>query len=126
MDQGIWVTPILLLPGVALLVLSTATRFGQLHAELHDVTSADVAAVLLRRARLFRNALVSLYIAVTVLALAGLLGGITASWDRSPATVVAGLSIAGIGCVAFAAAVLVRESLLSLHVVGWHADKLSE
>ncbi len=36
-DAGYWLTPLLLFPGAALLVLSTAQRYGQLHEELHHV-----------------------------------------------------------------------------------------
>ena len=31
--ESLWISPLLLLPGVALLVLSAANRFGQLHDE---------------------------------------------------------------------------------------------
>ncbi len=33
----LWAAPLLLLPGVALMVLSTSTRFGLLHDEFHRV-----------------------------------------------------------------------------------------
>ena len=31
----VWLTPLLLLPGVALLIVSTSHRFAQLHSEFH-------------------------------------------------------------------------------------------
>lgn len=58
-----WIMPLLLLPGVGLLLLSTSARFGQLHAEVHQLFddpvlgSMDVIRHLLQRARLFRYVL---------------------------------------------------------------------
>jgi hypothetical protein len=31
----LWLTPLILLPGVALLIMSTSVRFGQVHDEFH-------------------------------------------------------------------------------------------
>lgn len=36
-NTEIWITPLLLLPGVALLIVSTAARFGQLQDEFHHL-----------------------------------------------------------------------------------------
>ena len=55
--------PLLLKPGVGLLILSTSARFGQLHQELHrHLAEGNSPAVnhLRSRARLLHNALVSL------------------------------------------------------------------
>lgn len=73
-DLGV-VTPLVLLPGVALLVISTSTRYAQLHEEFHrllvstEPTTVDLARHLLARARLFRNALIALYTSVCLFAL---------------------------------------------------------
>jgi hypothetical protein len=78
----VWLTPIILLPGVALLTVSTAHRFGQIQAEFHrlldhpDSHAQIVARSLLIRARLYRDALASLYASVGLFALGSLLGGV--------------------------------------------------
>ena len=119
----VWLTPILLLPGVALLTVSTAHRFGQLQAEFHrlldhpDSHAQIVARSLVRRARLYRDALASLYASVGLFALGSLLGGVINLWRPGSLWVVGGLTIAGIGAIVFSAVQLLRESLLSLHVV---------
>jgi hypothetical protein len=160
MDLGLWITPLLLLPGVALLVMSTSLRYNRLHDELHHLESAlqpePVAAwdpdedgleavagsflgayvpapdllarcaALLRRGRMFRDALVALYSAAGLFTLAALAGGLLA-WHREAAWwVVIGLSGFGIACVLFAAVQLVRESLLSFAVLESHAEELAE
>ena len=32
---GLWLTPLVLLPGVAILLISTSARYGEIHAEFH-------------------------------------------------------------------------------------------
>lgn len=67
---------LLLLPGVALLIMSTSIRYARLHDELHHVVHAhnrDVIEGLLIRARWFRDALIELYVCCSLLAAAGLI-----------------------------------------------------
>ncbi len=62
-DTGVWAVPLLLLPGVGLLIMSTSIRFGQLHQELHlqlEKKNAGAVAHLRNRAGYFHTALVSL------------------------------------------------------------------
>jgi hypothetical protein len=81
---------------------------------------------LLRRGRMFRDALVALYLAVALFALAALGGGLLA-WHREAAWwVVMGLTCLGIAAVLVAAVQLVRESLLSFAVLEVHAVELGE
>jgi hypothetical protein len=80
---GIWAAPLLLIPGVGLLILSTSARFGQLHQELHrqrDEGHSHAVEHLCRRARLLHSALVSLYVSVAVLAFSSLLGTLANRW----------------------------------------------
>ncbi len=42
MDTVAWLTPLVLLPGVALLVLSTSARYGQIHQEFHHLVAEKV------------------------------------------------------------------------------------
>ncbi|MHC4140789.1 MAG: DUF2721 domain-containing protein [Planctomycetota bacterium] len=84
-----WLTPLILLPGVALLIMSTSARFGQIHAEFHHLPDhADAHAEILSRhlvlrSALYRNALISLHASVGLFALGSLLGGLLNSGIRS-------------------------------------------
>ena len=121
---SLWVSPLLLLPGVALLVLSTAARFGQLHDEFHrrkQEGDNGALAHLRQRARLFRNALVSLYFSVALLAISSVIGTIANLWSvawLAPASwIAAGMTIISVVIVAFAASQLIRESSILLSVI---------
>ncbi len=112
-----WATPLLVLPGVGLLVMSTSVRFARLHDELHrhlhDMQCAPrTVERLLLRGRLFRNALMSLYGAVALLAIAGLAGGVEA-----PEAVSSSLLAAGVFLLVVAAGFLMRETTISLEVI---------
>jgi len=127
---GTWATPLLLLPGVALLILSTSMRYGQIHAEFHEMDH-DKAGIspqslkkLVTRARFFRNALVSLYVSFGLFSLASLIGGLASAWMVQIETFVMVLSCLGILGLIFAAGTLVREASLSLDVIRDHADIL--
>ncbi len=130
-DASTWITPLALLPGVALLVMSTAMRFGQLHEELHR-REGDTMHVhgdsehLFRRARMLRNALVALYASSAFLAVSGLLGGMATLTHAAAMAPVLGLSALAVGCLAFAAVTLIRESLLLMNVIEEHRHALSQ
>ena len=123
-----WLTPLILLPGVALLIGSTSARFGQVHTEFHhlldhpDAHARILSRNLLERCRLFRDALASLYTSVGLFSLGSLLGGVINLWRPGSLWFVGGLIIIGIGCVVFASVQLVRESLLCLKIIQEHND----
>ena len=126
----IWLTPLILLPGVALLIGSTSSRFEQVHSEFHrllehpDAHAKIVSRNLRRRARLFRDALVSLYSSVVFLSLGSLVGAFINLWWPNMLWFVGGLTLLGIGCLAFASVQLVRESLLCLNVIKEHSQSI--
>ena len=124
-DAGLWLTPLALLPGVALLVMSTAARFGQLHAELHHHLDhgrgKGLPGRLFDRAVLLRNALVSLYVAVGCLSLASLVGGVAALWMDDVLVPVVALTALSVLCVACASVLLIRESRMLLEIIRDHA-----
>jgi len=128
----VWLTPLLLLPGVALLTVSTANRFGQIQAEFHhlldhpDDHAQIVARSLVTRARFYRDALASLYLSIGLFALGSLLGGVVNLWRPGSLWVVGGLTIAGIATIVYSALQLLRESLLSLAVVREQSAALAE
>ena len=110
----------LLLPGVALLVLSTSTRFGQLLDEFHRQEGRGrehALKHLRRRGRLLRNALVSLYISVALLVVASVVGTITSRLIGSASDVAAVMTVLGVVSVAFAALQLIRESFILMSVI---------
>lgn len=125
-----WLTPLILLPGVALLIGSTSARFGQVHTEFHhlldhpDAHARILSRNLLQRSGLFRDALASLYVSVGLFSLGSLLGGVVNLWRPSSLWFVGGLIIIGIGCVVFASIQLVRESLLCLKVIQEHYNQI--
>lgn len=128
----VWLTPLILLPGVALLIMSTSARFGQIQAEFHrlldhpDAHARILARHLLQRCALFRNALVALYASVGLFALGSLLGGVINLWRPESLWVVGGLTILGITCIVYSAWQLVRESLLCLRVIRDHSEVLEQ
>lgn len=134
MDSAeLWLTPLLLVPGVALLVMSTSGRFAQVHSEIHDLANhkhehdiEKLAVNLDKRSVIFRNALVSLYLSVTFLAIASLIGGIAVIWMGNILYIVVGLSCLGILCLVFAAIELIRESMLTLEVIKQHCKEIEK
>lgn len=130
MREELWAAPLLLLPGVALLVMSTSARYAQIHAEIHQIMGEKVrtglAKQLLMRSRMFRNALVSLYVAVSLLAIASLSGGLIMLIDEKASYVVVLLTCLGIFALLLAAIELVRESMLSLDIIRDHLEPASD
>ncbi|NIP38002.1 MAG: DUF2721 domain-containing protein [Candidatus Dadabacteria bacterium] len=83
----LWLTPLLLVPGVALLVMSTSGRFANVHSEIYELVNhkheegiEKLAENLDKRSHIFRNALVSLYLNITFLSIASLVGGLGVIW----------------------------------------------
>ena len=119
-----WATPLLVLPGVGLLVMSTSARYARLHDELHHhihqmQCSPATLQRLLLRAELFRNALLSLYGACCLLALAGLAGGL-----ELPLVVSSLLLGAGVLALVVGSLLLMRETTVSLDVIRAEASVL--
>ena len=127
-----WVMPLLLLPGVALMVLSTATRFGQVHDEIHRLMGEDrtmhprLAKRLFRRARMFRQALVALYGSVCFFSLGSLAGAIMEALMGETQWIVIAFALGGTVSLLYAAVRLVQESRLSLIVIELHLDDLTQ
>ena len=125
-----WIIPILLLPGVALLILSTATRYGQIHSELHHLLDIDEAVTadfwqhLNRRSILFRNALVSLYFSVGAFVMGSLVGALVEMTGRTSTVTVTAFAFVGILCLIFAAYELILESRSSFLIITHHLSSL--
>lgn len=127
----VWLTPLILLPGVALLIVSTSARFGQLHTEFHrlidhpDAHARILSQHLMKRSALFRDALLALYASVGLFAIGSLLGGVVNLWRPESLWVVGTATMFGICCVAYAAVQLMRETLICLSVLNDHSEQLS-
>ncbi|MEN0063154.1 MAG: DUF2721 domain-containing protein [Myxococcota bacterium] len=112
-----WATPLLVLPGVGLLVMSTSARFARLHDELHHHMhvlncSPETLERLLLRGRLFRNTLLALYGAAALLATSGLAGGLSLPEALSSALLGLGVSL-----MVVASLTLMRETTISLDII---------
>ena len=124
-DAGIWAAPLLLIPAVGLLVISTSARFGQLHEEVHrhrGEKGSPALKHLYRRAHLIHSALVSFYISVAVLALASLLGTLSRRWLASLTWIPQAMTFIGVAMILFSAFQLIRESRLLITVILDDAD----
>ena len=125
-ESSLWITPLLILPGVALLILSTSFRFNRLHDEIDHIVFEKHASTeillneLLMRGTLFRNALISLYLSVAFLAVAGLCGASLAFLGSAFSWIPAGLSGLAVAFLIFAALSLIRESSSSLGIIEAH------
>ncbi|MCU7930240.1 MAG: DUF2721 domain-containing protein [Candidatus Thiodiazotropha sp. (ex Codakia rugifera)] len=127
-----WLTPLLFISAPALMILSTAARYAQLHGEIHHLQDHGVTknhgdvcdTALLKRAIYFRNALVALYSAIALFATASLLGAVVSGWWDQTLHWVTAMTVIGIGAVIFAAISLARESLLSLRIIALHFARL--
>ncbi|VAW12495.1 hypothetical protein MNBD_BACTEROID05-917 [hydrothermal vent metagenome] len=128
----IWLTPLLLLPGVALLIISTASRFGEIQSEFHylrdhpNSRNEIMARHLFRRSKYYRDALVSLYLSVCIFSVGSLLGGLAGFFYEQALWVVGGIILLGIFFLVFASVQLLKESHLSLKVVEDHIDQIKE
>ncbi len=128
----IWLSPLILLPGVALLIISTAARFAQITDEFHrlidhpDKHGRILSRHLLERASHFKSALVSLYVSVVLLSTGSLLGGVLTAWTDKALWITGVLTIFGIVCLVYAAAHLVLESRLCLKIIDEHRIKIEE
>ena len=115
-------TPLLILPGVALLIMSTSVRYTRVHDELHHVFDHAITGVsvdsLVRRARLLRNALVLCYMCVFTLTLAGLLNVLEVGSFS--------LMAAGVTMLLGASGTLCLEALASFRIFEEEAAHFSE
>ena len=119
-STGLWAAPLLLIPGVGLLVLSTAARFGQLHEELHrhrKERHSRAIQHLSRRAHLLHSALVSFYVSIAVLAFSSLLGSLLNRWFETLNWIPEGMTFIGVAAITYAAIQLIRESRLLFTIV---------
>lgn len=128
----LWLTPLILLPGVALLIVSTSARFAQLQTEFHrlldhpDAHARIFSRHLLKRSAFFRDALVALYSSVALFSLGSLLGAVVNLWRPESLWVVGGATILGIACIVFASLQLIREASTCLRITVDQAQQFQD
>ena len=123
---GIWSAPLLLVPGVGLLILSTSARFGRLHDEFHRLSDSGNALALqhlLNRAKLIKQSLVALYLSISILAISSLVGTASHAYLQSAARVAECLTALGVLSLAYASVQLVRESLRLFEIFTVEAER---
>ncbi len=114
-----WILPLTFIPGVGMLVMSTASRFHNVNGLIRDGLSQGedqpyMLSLYLRSRRLSR-ALVALYISVGAFAVAALFGKLTtlAAIERAAHYLADALVLVGVLCVLDASYNLIRESLIA-------------
>ncbi len=131
-NNELWLMPLILLPGIALLILSTSTRYSRIHDELHHLLhSSDKAKnisgnILIQRAVLFRNSLILLYFCVVVFAITALCGGVMSTLGIQNNIILIALFLVGIVSLIIASVFLVKETFLSLEIIKKHEAELNK
>ncbi len=129
-DAVSWATPLLVLPGVGLLLVSTSARYEAIHAEIHqlldDPSEQAIGCTLhvVHRARILRLAMLSLYVSASLLAASGLIAALTVGFLGAVHWASWVLLVAGVSCVLIAAVALTREAGISLSIVEAHASEI--
>ncbi len=109
--------------------MSTSIRYGRIHDEFHHLLEYKgslphtPAHKLLKRSRLFKNALVSLYLSFGLFSLASLLGSLTVQWNEVSEKNRDDFDLPGYLIIVFASYELIRESLLSWDIIKEHSEE---
>ena len=118
-----WIIPFTFIPGVGMLVLSTANRLynvttlireiiqSQHHMYEHDLST------LVKRTQLFHRALICFYAAVGLLACAALIGSFHISITVAEISMVKTITTGGIICVVIGSVQLIRESIIASRLI---------
>jgi len=119
--------PLTYIPGVALLIMSTSSRFINVNNTIHEFSAEECKIKTervrqeLRRAHLFRNSLLGLYLSVVFFSLGSLVAFLVNSWGITTSTVVLEIAtVLGVVCIVFAVSKLAAESILALDLVKRH------
>ncbi len=131
-NSELWLMPLILLPGIALLILSTSSRYSRIHDELHHIGNSSGSSqkisgrILIKRAVLFRNSLILLYFCVVVFAITALCGGIMSTINVQNNILLIVLFLIGIISLIISAVLLVKEAFLSLEIIKKHEKEFNE
>ena len=122
--------PLTYIPGVALLIMSTSQRYTDVNSMIHEFSKEECRIKTervtqeLRRAHLFRNSLLALYLSVAFFSLGSLVAFLVNSWGITTSTVVLEIAtVIGVACIVFAVSKLAAESILTLDIIKRHAKR---
>ena len=114
---GPWVAPLLLIPGMALLAISTGNRYGQLQLYLVEKReqarprSVPELPALYAQLTSLHRALLALYVGIAVDGVAALLGGLLSGYPAVATPLVVVLSCLGVALLVVASGILSLEML---------------
>ncbi|MCZ6791896.1 MAG: DUF2721 domain-containing protein [Candidatus Dadabacteria bacterium] len=122
--------PLTYIPGVALLIMSTSQRYTDVNSMIHEFSEEECKIKTervqqeIRRAHLFRNSLLALYLSVAFFLLGSLVAFLVNSWGITTSTAVLEIAtVIGVACIVFAASKLAAESILTLDIIKRHATR---
>ncbi|GJM16659.1 MAG: hypothetical protein DHS20C13_19860 [Thermodesulfobacteriota bacterium] len=122
--------PLTYIPGVALLIMSTSQRYSYVNSTIHEFSDEECRIQTervkqeIRRAHLFRNSLLALYLSVAFFSLGSLVAFLVNAWGITTSTTVLEIAtVVGVGCIVFAVSTLAAESILSLDIIKRHAKR---
>ena len=120
--------PLTYIPGVALLIMSTSQRYINVNDTIHGFSDEECQLKTqrveqeIRRAHLFRNSLLGLYLSVAFFSLGSLVAFLTNTWGITTSTTVLEIAtVIGVFCIVFSVSMLAIESILTLDILKRHA-----
>ena len=122
-DNTIWLIPLSLIPGIAILIVSTSLKNNQARKEIlklitekKDSERKSRMINNLKRHLYFRNAFISFYISIVFLVLASLIGTLADKITNLKLLTMILICLAAL-CVVYSAIQLILESLIATRVV---------
>jgi hypothetical protein len=122
-DHTLWLIPLTLIPGIAILIISTSLRNNQarseilkLIAEKKDSERKSRTIDNLKRQLYFRNAFISFYISIVLLVLASILGTLPNTITNLNLLTMILICLAAL-CLVYASIQLISESLIATRLI---------
>ncbi len=122
-DNTIWLIPLSLIPGIAILIVSTSLKYNQARKEIFKLITEKKDSERksrminnLKRHLYFRNAFISFYISIVFLVLASLIGTLADKITNLKLLTMILICLAAL-CVVYSAIQLILESLIATRVV---------
>jgi len=122
-DHTMWLIPLSLIPGIAILIISTSLQNNQARSEIlklimekKDSERKSRMINNLMRHLYFRNAFISFYISIVFLVLASLIGTLADKITNLNLLTMILICLAAL-CVVYASIQLILESLIATRVV---------
>lgn len=129
MDNLELLIPLTYIPGVALLIVSTSSRYVHMNDLINSYSpeecrlQAEKVKQELRRAHLYRNGLLGFYLSVVFFSLGSLVAFLVNSWGIQTSKAILEIaSIAGVALIVFSCVNLSIESILTLDILKKHAN----